>query len=290
MGLKLLLTVTLMALSAAPVVARNWTNTAGKTVTADFVAIKGASGSEVVVLKAASGQTYEVPLAQLCSADQDFAKSNSAATSVAAVASPGSIGRWTFDTDHEPDAFLQNAPVVNGMVKLDGFYIRSGKEPGSCLSVRCAKLDYEHFTVAIRLVPEREGDYLLVGGEGYRWLAIRLTALNELEASINNGRGRWKMRIPKVKLGKPMTVAVSADVASHKLVVYLNGKKEESIKLDDGTKFDVAATSANESDKVWTCTNFSNGSTFKGSVDEIEVFDRALADNEVNQLKINGKP
>lgn len=61
--------------AASPLAARTWTNTEGRTIEADFVALKG----ETVTLKAANGQSYEVPLASLSAADQSFAKEQAAA-------------------------------------------------------------------------------------------------------------------------------------------------------------------------------------------------------------------
>lgn len=64
----------LVVLAATGALGREWTNTTGQTLQAELVELKGATGSEVAVLKVSSGRTYEVPLAQLSAADQEFAR------------------------------------------------------------------------------------------------------------------------------------------------------------------------------------------------------------------------
>lgn len=71
--LPLLLLMTLSA--AAPVMAREWTNSAGKKLEAEFVERKGAEGSEIAVVKTTAGKIHEIPLSSLSAADQEFVKS-----------------------------------------------------------------------------------------------------------------------------------------------------------------------------------------------------------------------
>ena len=85
--MKTLSLLTMMGLMAAAAPAREWTNLSGKSIQADLVSVKGAAGEEVVVLKMANGQNYDVPLAQLSQADREFAKMADA-TKPAAEAAP----------------------------------------------------------------------------------------------------------------------------------------------------------------------------------------------------------
>jgi nucleoredoxin len=70
--MKTSLLALIVGLTAFTGVAREWTNEAGKKIQAEFVEVKGAEGSEVVVLKTAGGKNYDVPLKQLSAADQTF--------------------------------------------------------------------------------------------------------------------------------------------------------------------------------------------------------------------------
>ncbi|MDB6132943.1 MAG: Thioredoxin [Verrucomicrobiales bacterium] len=61
-----------------PAMAREWTNTAGKKLVADFVEKKGAAGAEIAVVKTSAGKVHEIPLSSLSAADQEFVKSQPA--------------------------------------------------------------------------------------------------------------------------------------------------------------------------------------------------------------------
>lgn len=91
----------LVAISAAPLRARPWTNAQGQTIEAELVAVKG----EVAVLKMANGKTYDVPLATLSAADQAYAKEQ-AARSAQPAGSPASPG--------EPSSAAAEAPSASG--------------------------------------------------------------------------------------------------------------------------------------------------------------------------------
>lgn len=60
--------------------ARTWTNTEGKKIEADLLSIEGDPGSEIAKLRMAGGRIFEVPLATLSDADQEFAKATLAET------------------------------------------------------------------------------------------------------------------------------------------------------------------------------------------------------------------
>lgn len=77
---KLCCCLALFTAMAVPTLsARTWTNNQGKTIEADFVSLEG----DTVILKASSGQTYDVRLATLSEADQAFAKEQAANPPVA---------------------------------------------------------------------------------------------------------------------------------------------------------------------------------------------------------------
>lgn len=78
--MKTSLLALIVGLTTLTGVAREWTNEAGKKIQAEFVEVKGAEGSEVVVLKTAGGKSYDVPLKQLSAADQTFVREQSKKT------------------------------------------------------------------------------------------------------------------------------------------------------------------------------------------------------------------
>ena len=101
---------------ATPGFAREWSNTAGKKIQADFVEVKGAEGAEVVVLKMAGGKAYNVPLNQLSDADQVFAKEQAKTTAASPPAT--TAGAATGAADGKPSIFKE---MLKGkLVALEG--------------------------------------------------------------------------------------------------------------------------------------------------------------------------
>ena len=96
--------------------AREWSNTAGKKIQADFVEVKGAGGAEVVVLKMAGGKAYHVPLNQLSDADQTFAREQA---KTAAASPPATTAASTTGApDSKPSIFKE---MLKGkLVALEG--------------------------------------------------------------------------------------------------------------------------------------------------------------------------
>lgn len=81
---------TLVAAAAAPVLARPWTNRAGKTIEADFVRLEG----DKVVLLVGGKETF-VALDQLSDADQQFAREQAAAPAPAPIPDITKRRKWT---------------------------------------------------------------------------------------------------------------------------------------------------------------------------------------------------
>ena len=103
---------------ATPGFAREWSNTAGKKIQADFVEVKGAEGAEVVVLKMAGGKTYKVPLNQLSDADQSFAKEQAKTAAASPPAAATSAATAAGAADSKPSIFKD---MLKGkLVALEG--------------------------------------------------------------------------------------------------------------------------------------------------------------------------
>jgi serine/threonine protein kinase/thiol-disulfide isomerase/thioredoxin len=196
------------------------------------------------------------------------------------------IGRFTFDgTTPDPGARITNAVQQNGVLELTGLY-EFGKPPGYRVTFATPSLDYSRFTVAARLRPERLNDVLLVGGTGYRWLSVRWIATNRLIFSMNNQRFNHTITGVNFQTMQWITLAVSCDLTAKQAVVYLDGKSLARIPLPDDFKLEVIGSKAEQSDKVWTTTNYSNGGAFRGLLDELVVYGRILTDQEIASLRL----
>jgi serine/threonine protein kinase len=282
-------------LPASATAAQTWTDTKGRKITASLVRVQGGQ----ITLKV-QGRDVTFAVANLSADSQKLAESLSRAASVPGSASPGSmnaatlseqnvIARFTFDgTTPEPGAQIKNAEQKDGVLELSGDYEKRNP-PGYRAVFSTPDLNYNHFTAAIRLRPERLNDVLLVGGTGYRWLSVRWTSTSSLTFSLNNQRFSEVIRGVRVLENQWVTLAVSCDLDARQAVVYLDGKKEAAIQLPDDLKLDVVGTNSEQSDKVWAVTNYSNGNAFKGQVDELVIFGRVLSDAEIKALRLGGQ-
>jgi serine/threonine protein kinase len=283
------------ALPASATAPQIWTDTKGRQITASFVRLQGGQ----ITLKV-QGRDVTFAVANLSADSQKLAESLSRTVGVPGSASPGSmnaatpadlnvIARFTFnDTTPEPGAQIKNAEQRDGLLELSGDY-ENRNPPGYRAVFSTPDLNYNHFTAAVRLRPERLNDVLLVGGTSYRWLSIRRTSTSSLTFYLNNQRFSEIIRGVRVLDNQWITLAVSCDLATRQAVVYLDGKKEATIQLPDDLKLEVIGSRAEQSDKVWTVTNYSNGNAFKGQVDELVIFGRVLSDAEIKALRLGGQ-
>jgi nucleoredoxin len=111
----------LLSVSAAtPVMAREWTNTAGKKLEADFVEVKGSPGAEVALVKTPAGKTFELKLSTLSAADQEFVKSQPA-PAAAKPATPGADKAKTADGKPAAEPASMFKKMLEGkLVALEG--------------------------------------------------------------------------------------------------------------------------------------------------------------------------
>jgi len=203
-------------------------------------------------------------------------------------ASKDIIGRFTFDgPTPDPGAQIRNATQQNGALQLNGEY-ENRKPPGYRAVFSTPDLDYTRFTVAARLYPEREKDVLLVGGTGYRWLSLRWLSATSLTLFMNNQRFNHTISGVDIPLQQWVTLSVSCDLSAKQVVVYVNGKNAARVALPNDFKLEVIGSRAEKSDKVWTPTNYSNGTAFKGLLDELVVYNRVLSDQEIAALRLGG--
>ena len=64
----------------------------------------------------------------------------------------------------------------------------------------------------------------------------------------------------------------------------LNGKKVKQIDLPADFKLDVIGSDADKIDRAFSFSNYSNGNTFDGEVDELIVFREALEEDAMTRL------
>jgi hypothetical protein len=203
------------------------------------------------------------------------------------------LGRFKFDGNATNSGIgkatfrLKNTEFKDDALVLNGLY--NGTKPAG-YKAECATpaLDYNRFTVALRAQAEDfSGERpLIVGGPSYRWFCLQRSDGGELTVTFNNGEIRHGFKGAALAAGEWFTVACAVDLSKRTVRAYLNGKTAGEFELSKDFTLEVAASDAKERDRVWTFTNYSNGTVFHGLVDELLIYDRALTPAELTALPL----
>jgi hypothetical protein len=78
------------------------------------------------------------------------------------------------------------------------------------------------------------------------------------------------------------SVICSVNVAARKIVTFVNNARVADIDLPAGFQFEVIGTASENTDKLFTFTDYSVGSVFYGYADNIKVWGRALTPSEID--------
>jgi hypothetical protein len=215
------------------------------------------------------------------------------------------VARFTFDRGANDDAGrrasaeLKNAPIVDGALALSGAY-EHGPPPGRGYRavLRCPRLGYAAFTVTWRFkidpiekrlavggMTERPFvTALLVGGTSHRWLTVTRERDGRLTIGFNNRDLLFDLPGASIEDGVWVRMACSFDLAQRRMLVMLDGRTVGDIRLPDDFTFSVFGSRAMETDRSFTFTNYSNGRTLAGLVDELTVYPRAMTEEEMGRL------
>jgi len=188
-----------------------------------------------------------------------------------------------------PDFELRNTEFRDNALYLNGSYgIR--KDDGSNRAVcRTSALNYNQFTVALRFKADEfaaKQINVFSGGTSYRWFGMLRSPSGNLTVTLNNGKFSHEIKSAPLAPGKWTVVVCGVDLTAGKIVVYLNGRKTAPISLPPGFKLEVADSPAKMSDKVWSFTNYSNGTTFHGLVDECIIYGEMLSDEKMAKIPL----
>jgi hypothetical protein len=202
----------------------------------------------------------------------------------------GPIARFTFDrgTNDEAgcgaSAQLKDAPIESGTLILTGLYDFGGPGPGHRAVFLVPRLDYRCFTVIWRFRADGAGLVVLSGGESYRWLTLIRTPNGCLRVGFNDNQLVRELPDVNVPLGSWTQMACSVDLAQRRVLVMLDGGKVADIPLPEDFAFAVTGSDAERNNRLFTFTNYSNGDTFGGRLDDLTVYPRAMSEAELAQL------
>jgi hypothetical protein len=179
--------------------------------------------------------------------------------------------------------FLQNAPLTNSSLCLNGKYV--GSDPDGFVAIApITGFSYGSFTVAFDFYPVDflafSHESVIVGGTSRRWFSLRHNA-GKLEVTLNNQSEAYVIPDSTLQPTEWQTVICSVNAAARKIVTFVNNVRVADIDLPVGFQFEVIGTPEEDFDKVFSFANYSNGTVFHGYVDNLKVWSRALTASEI---------
>lgn len=177
---------------------------------------------------------------------------------------------------------------------LDGIYGEI-KDDAVCMT---PDLNYSAWTAVIRFNAEdfepvpvpgcpypRYKNTILVGGLSARWFALSRSPSGNLMITFNNQEFKRELPVP-IYAGQWTVIAAGFDLAARKVVVYVNGFEAGKIDLPEDFKLKIIGFSAEQSDKRWYFTNYSNGTVFHGLVSDLVIYDRLLSTEDFGAIPL----
>lgn len=207
------------------------------------------------------------------------------------------------------DGIAENRQTGMAFFKRNGKRIRTA-EPGSAALyldgiygqyqddavVATPELRYTTWTVTIRFKADDFGSMtspnglvdhstILAAGSSSRWFWLSRSSSGNLKISFNNQRFNRELSVtlaPRVWT----VIATGFDLASRRVVVYVNGNKIAQLALPPGFALEVVGSDWEASDKEWLFTNYSNGKVFHGFVSDLVIYDKLLSDSEFRAIPL----
>ena len=212
-------------------------------------------------------------------------------------APPGLLARYLFNGDAK-DATRQNFKFRTQYTQFidNALYLFDGVQEGGQIAgsrpydARCEipQLDYQRFSVALRIKPEAfwfHNRNLLSGGKWNRWFGLHYGD-EVLHVTFNNHSFEREIKNAKLEIGKWSVLACSVDIPGHTVTVVVNGGKPETVTLPADFALDVLIDKNNVREKMFTFIDHSNASNFRGFVDEFLVYGRALNAEELAKVPL----
>ena len=217
----------------------------------------------------------------------------------AGIPPDGLITHFKFDgngldenRDH-PAWELTNTMFEAGALYLNGWYDGVKDPPGYRAMLDTPALRPKRFSIMLRLKPTepRKGasqSNIISASNWYRWFSLGTDDSwgGRLLVKFNNGD--YSFRIERSLLRKDAwTVLVcTVDIEARQVVVYQDGQRVGRISLPADFILDVLHLTNFQNNNVLTFTDYSDGRTFTGWIDEMLLYDRVLMEDEVAKLPL----
>ena len=217
-------------------------------------------------------------------------------------------GHYKFDGDGSdacnaagPFDFKQ-VEFAGDTLYLNGCYEHNSK--GYRAVVDVPWLTYDSFTISLEfnfvfsgrkegllaalLNPGRtETDNIITGGTSHRWFSLRSGQNKKLELTLNNQDYVYTFKDAVVQETSWNRIICCGDLKNRLIRTFYNHARLEDIHLPSDFALRVKPS---DKDEKLSFTNYSNGSTFYGYVDNLRIWDRALQDDEISSLVFDPLP
>ena len=181
---------------------------------------------------------------------------------------------------------LLNTQFIDGTLFLNGLYA-NGEDNGFVAKTPVSPMNYRSFSFAVDFKPidmESVGKQVIImGGHSTRWMGFEPRGSN-LAVTFNNGSRAHVFNDTELTVGAWHRLICSVNLRAGVVRTHLNGRALEDVILGNGFRFDVMGTNREETDKVFTFTNYSSGRAFHGYADNLMIFNRALLDVEMRSI------
>jgi len=188
---------------------------------------------------------------------------------------------------------LTNTEFIADALYLNGVYEHGGDDDGYRALCHMPEFDYRPFSVALRFKAEKfdgSNSNLLTAGTSFRWFGLSRSRDGNLVVTFNNQREHHVIPDTMLETNRWTVVACSVDPARGKVLVSVDRARPHEIELAKGFAFEVAESGSRDSDKNWGFTNYSNGTTFHGLVDELLIYDQPLSVEEIIEVPLTPEP
>ncbi|GAB5441649.1 MAG: hypothetical protein Fues2KO_19980 [Fuerstiella sp.] len=206
---------------------------------------------------------------------------------------PRVVAYYPFDTDGSDsngtsESFqLRNTKIADGTLRLNGVYERSGGSNGYRAVAATPNLNFDAFTIVVRIRPEsveEKANPIISGGVTHRWFGLSRLEDGTVIVTLNNQQQSYKFDQFRIRNRRWADVTCAVDLKNLILAVAVDGSPPQFRRLPAGFRLNVIGKDAERSDRVWTFTNYSVGRCFHGEVDEFTVLNGVLSADDYRQV------
>ena len=171
--------------------------------------------------------------------------------------------------------YLENTSYENQALRVNGNYYYGDSGSGYLADVYLPDLDFESFSMSADFLVETSTEInysglpIVVGGSSYRWFSIYLNSDDELGISLNNSDYSIPSRV-KIDRDAWYNVTGTFDLDNKKVELYLGTERIIDHTLPSDFNLDVLVDGV--LDYEITLTNYSNGTAFKGLLDNLSIW------------------